>query len=147
MEADLLNVFCSTVVVNLEASIAITQNFVSEIELAGVLRFMKYRPEQLSGFRLVEKEKVLPDFIEALRTTGCISLRQLEANLELMNQTDERASEPVRTVIKRKKPPGKSETLWETLKKQKVEDNGQVYQSDDQGGFVFGFELEDVGDS
>lgn len=41
-----------TVVVNLEPSIAVTQNFVSRRELPKVLNFMKYRPEQVSGFKL-----------------------------------------------------------------------------------------------
>jgi hypothetical protein len=40
------------VVVNLEASIAVTQNFVSPTNLSGVLSFLKHRPEQVSGFKL-----------------------------------------------------------------------------------------------
>lgn len=39
-------------VVNLEASIAVTQNFVSPSNLSGVLSFLKYRPDQVSGFKL-----------------------------------------------------------------------------------------------
>jgi hypothetical protein len=38
-------------VVNLEASIAITQNFVPRSHLSGVLSFLKDRPDQVSGFR------------------------------------------------------------------------------------------------
>ncbi|KAK2752389.1 hypothetical protein FQN55_007429 [Onygenales sp. PD_40] len=38
-------------VVNLDASMAITQNFVPERHLAGVLEFLKYKGEQVSGFR------------------------------------------------------------------------------------------------
>ena len=41
-----------SVVVNLEPSIAVTQNFVSRRELPKVLNFMKYRPQQVSGFKL-----------------------------------------------------------------------------------------------
>lgn len=37
-------------VVNLESSIAVTQNFVSRTNLAKVLRFLRERPEQVSGF-------------------------------------------------------------------------------------------------
>ncbi|KAA1081678.1 hypothetical protein PGTUg99_027495 [Puccinia graminis f. sp. tritici] len=43
-------------VVNLEPSIAITQNFVSDNELGSVLHFMKHKPDQLSGFKLDRKE-------------------------------------------------------------------------------------------
>lgn len=38
------------VVVNLEDSIAITQNFVSRTNLASVLYFLKHRADQVSGF-------------------------------------------------------------------------------------------------
>lgn len=44
------------VVVNLEPSIAVTQNFVSRRELPAVLRFMKDRPNQVSGFKLEQAE-------------------------------------------------------------------------------------------
>ncbi|TVY60856.1 F-box protein [Lachnellula suecica] len=38
-------------VVNLDASIAITQNFVPRSHLAGVLSFLKEKPDQVSGFK------------------------------------------------------------------------------------------------
>lgn len=38
-------------VVNLDASIAITQNFVPRSHLAGVLSFLKDKPDQVSGFK------------------------------------------------------------------------------------------------
>jgi hypothetical protein len=41
----------SQVVINLEDSVAVTQNYVSRLELASVLQFMKHRPEQISGFK------------------------------------------------------------------------------------------------
>ncbi|EJD35288.1 Clavaminate synthase-like protein [Auricularia subglabra TFB-10046 SS5] len=40
------------IVVNLESCVAVTQNFVSETELPAVLRFMRDKPEQVSGFKL-----------------------------------------------------------------------------------------------
>lgn len=43
-----------TVVVNLESSIAVTQNFVSPSNLGGVLYFLKYRSDQVSGFKIKE---------------------------------------------------------------------------------------------
>jgi len=36
-------------VLNLEASVAITQNYVSESNLPRVLRFLREKPEQVSG--------------------------------------------------------------------------------------------------
>lgn len=39
-------------VVNLESSIAVTQNFVSPANLAGVLYFLKHRSDQVSGFNI-----------------------------------------------------------------------------------------------
>ena len=53
-------------VVNLEESIAITQNFVPRAHLADVLEFLRDRKEQVSGFR---KEVVDPyqEFVEGMR--------------------------------------------------------------------------------
>ncbi|KAL8290275.1 hypothetical protein RQP46_003214 [Phenoliferia psychrophenolica] len=44
------------IVINLAPSIAVTQNFVSHRELPTVLRFMRDRPEQVSGFKLKRSE-------------------------------------------------------------------------------------------
>lgn len=38
-------------VVNLDECVALTQNFVSTVELPRVLEFMKYKPDQISGFK------------------------------------------------------------------------------------------------
>lgn len=43
-------------VINLEESVAFTQNFVSPAELPAVLDFLKNRPDQISGFRLRKSE-------------------------------------------------------------------------------------------
>lgn len=42
-------------VVNLDHGIAVTQNFVSEANIAGVLRFLRDRPDQVSGFKRTDK--------------------------------------------------------------------------------------------
>ena len=56
-------------VVNLHDSLAITQNFVSVTELPDVLSFMKYTPDQISGFRKdVAKTSVFEQFVEKLRS-------------------------------------------------------------------------------
>lgn len=55
-------------VVNLDESVALTQNFVSVTELPAVLSFMKYTPEQISGFREdVPKSSVFEQFVDKLR--------------------------------------------------------------------------------
>ena len=56
-------------VVNLDDSVALTQNFVSVTELPDVLSFMKYTPDQISGFRKdVAKTSVFEQFVEKLRS-------------------------------------------------------------------------------
>lgn len=61
-------------VVNLDASIAITQNFVPRSHLAGVLSFLKDKPDQVSGFKkdvtdpyglFIERmQEVYPELVE-----------------------------------------------------------------------------------
>ena len=61
-------------VVNLEPSIAITQNFVPEAHLPNVLDFLKHKPDQVSGFGkdvkdpyglfLARMQTVYPDLME-----------------------------------------------------------------------------------
>ena len=56
-------------VVNLDDSVALTQNFVSVTELPDVLSFMKYTPDQISGFRKdMAKTSVFEQFVEKLRS-------------------------------------------------------------------------------
>ncbi|WFD27986.1 hypothetical protein MNAN1_002994 [Malassezia nana] len=55
-------------VINLEESVALTQNFVSVVELPAVLSFMKYTPDQISGFRTgTSKASVFETFSAQLR--------------------------------------------------------------------------------
>ena len=55
-------------VINLDDSVALTQNFVSVAELPSVLSFMKYTPEQISGFRAgTSKSSIFDQFVEKLR--------------------------------------------------------------------------------
>jgi hypothetical protein len=51
-------------VMNLESSLAITQNFVSEENIVQVLRFLKNKPAQISGY----KGNLYEDFVEKLKT-------------------------------------------------------------------------------
>jgi hypothetical protein len=50
-------------VINLEESIAITQNYVSDSNLTQVLRFLRDKPDQISGVRDRCGEAVQPDEI------------------------------------------------------------------------------------
>lgn len=55
-------------VINLDDSVALTQNFVSVNELPAVLAFMKYTPDQISGFRTgMNKNSVFDEFCAKLR--------------------------------------------------------------------------------
>lgn len=54
-------IFFVSVVVNLEPAVAVTQNFVSLRELPAVLKFMRDRPEQVSGFKLKNDEAAAKD--------------------------------------------------------------------------------------
>ena len=51
-------------VVNLESSLAVTQNFVSPSNLAAVLHFLKHRADQVSGFKLACADGVAPSSVE-----------------------------------------------------------------------------------
>ena len=53
-------------VINLSSSIAITQNFVPEAHLAGVLDFLKTKPDQVSGFPN-DVDNAFELFVEKLR--------------------------------------------------------------------------------
>lgn len=64
-------------VINIDDSIAITQNFVPKSKLAEVLNFLKNKPKQISGFRLKEIKQCL-DFI-AKDSSDEVLTRYLEA--------------------------------------------------------------------
>ncbi|KAH9821345.1 hypothetical protein DFH28DRAFT_1079363 [Melampsora americana] len=122
-------------VVNLEPSIAITQNFVSEHELVEVLKFMKYRSDQLSGFRKIERmEEVFEKFINGLRSNlNLISTETLQASL---NQVEIE----VESSMKKKRKKIKSEgSMWEKLKQPRLEEK----QVNESTGFCFGFSVEE----
>jgi hypothetical protein len=68
-------------VVNLEASIAITQNFVPRSHLTGVLSFLKEKPDQVSGF----KKHVIDaygTFVERMENEYPALLKQAITDLE-----------------------------------------------------------------
>ncbi|EGG03173.1 uncharacterized protein MELLADRAFT_117407 [Melampsora larici-populina 98AG31] len=126
-------------VVNLEPSIAITQNFVSEHELVEVLKFMKSRSDQLSGFRKIERmEEVLEKFINALRSNP--KLISAEVLNESLNRIEEKQV-GINTKNKRKNHHhGQSEgSMWEKLKQPRLEET----IVNESNGFCFGFLVEE----
>jgi hypothetical protein len=69
-------------VVNLEASIAITQNFVPRSHLAGVLSFLKDKHDQISGFRK-DVEDPYSAFVAGMQTEHPDFLELALAELEM----------------------------------------------------------------
>ncbi|KAH7340251.1 hypothetical protein B0J17DRAFT_568876 [Rhizoctonia solani] len=106
-------------VVNLEPSVAVTQNFASEHELTNVLRFMRSKPEQTSGW---SEDVACADLYE----TFCDVLRKerpevLENALVMLNKAA-------------KKDDGEQQSMWDQVKKSS--------QSEGDGGFSFEFDIE-----
>jgi hypothetical protein len=63
-------------------NIAITQNYVSSTNLPDVLRFLEYKPQQISGCRdrpeAVKPDRLLLDFVSALREHQPLLLTQAQ---------------------------------------------------------------------
>ncbi|GAA5901323.1 hypothetical protein JCM6882_007747 [Rhodosporidiobolus microsporus] len=135
------------IVINLEPSIAVTQNFVSSRELPAVLSFMKHRPEQVSGFKLRPAADtssasadieggldecdetgagvVFDKFVAALRKSGREEMVQ-KALAEV------EAREAVKEAHGKKKKEG---GMWSSLRE------GTEGEEGGGGGFSFGFGL------
>lgn len=146
----------ATVVVNLEPSIAVTQNFVSSRELANVLRFMRDRPSQVSGFKrpcngatgaggdaaavavsggLDEADEALPGvydmFVRALREQGRGNVEDALKQLEAQDAAKEEATKSMapQVVLKER-------GLWDKVRQDKEEvEKGQGE------AFNFGFDF------
>lgn len=105
--------------VNLEPSIAITQNFVPTAHLVNVLEFLKHKPDQVSGFKKDIKNPY-DLFVQ----------KMLEVHPDLLNRTLE-GIELAQTGKKRK---------WDQL----IDSNGGLDAS--HGAFSFGFGDQDEHD-
>ncbi|KAM0749124.1 Clavaminate synthase-like protein [Meredithblackwellia eburnea MCA 4105] len=135
------------IVVNLTPAVAVTQNYVSNRELPAVLRFMRDRPEQVSGFKLAkgpvdtnaaegdagglgECDECVPDvfekFVESLRRDkrDIMEDEKVKIIVEGKNKGSSNGVE-----VKR----GKDLSLWERVKEER----------ETSGGFSFGFGFED----
>lgn len=105
-------------VLNLEDSIALTQNFVPQKKLCEVLRFLRDSPDQISGFK-DEVAEPYTLFVERLKEKHADSLEQG------LNELEEKS----------KGGRGK----WEMLTKPDAEEGGE-------SGFSFGFQFGDDDD-
>lgn len=57
-------------VINLDDSVALTQNFVPEVKLANALHFLKNKRNQLSGFRPLEVKQRLQEIMANFKNSG-----------------------------------------------------------------------------
>lgn len=115
-------------VLNLEESLAITQNFVPEAHLEGVLRFLRDTPGQISGFAGdVGVGEVFGLFVERLRERALGVLEGALTGLEKRGGREERGGA----------------SKWEKLTKGVEEGEGGGRGAGD-GGFSFGFDGDDV---
>lgn len=105
-------------VVNLDASIAITQNFVPEKHLVNVLDFLKNKPEQVSGFSK-EVKNPYDLFVQRMRDQKPALLQKA---MEEMQKGENKTK-------KRK---------WETLVRADHDDNGSTERETKGFSFRFG---------
>lgn len=108
-------------VINIEDSIAITQNYVSSCNLTYVLEFLDKRQEQISGVSDPEfKARFGEEFKKRLRESGRPDV------VALVDDYEKRCKE-------RQKP---AMTLWETIKAD------DALTNESGGGFSFGFQWD-----
>jgi len=136
-------------VVNLDFSIAVTQNYVSSIEIGKVLAFMRDKPDQISGFRKHSSpdSEGYPSVNTSLYERFCNTLRAnvpatLEKGLQRMEQ-DVNDDE----LIARVKRNEKNRTLWEVVKMGVLLDDSKEsvlkLQNDvPTSDFLFNFDLD-----
>ncbi|KDQ19889.1 hypothetical protein BOTBODRAFT_380843 [Botryobasidium botryosum FD-172 SS1] len=118
-------------VVNLEFSVAVTQNFVSIHEVGNVLSFMRDKPDQISGFKRAPGS-LEPHHCSSLFDRFSAVLRQSapEALDYGLKQLDVKVRKGART------------TLWDSVIKKDIEQDANA-QSASSSGFSFSFDLED----
>ncbi|KAG8898067.1 hypothetical protein FRC00_003400 [Tulasnella sp. 408] len=115
-------------VVNLDESVAVTQNFVSENELTNVIRFMRDKPDQLSGFKgSLTPSTIYERFTRALRENAPGTYAKAVDALE------------------RTSPSVKRESVWDKVVSTSADDSALV-DGDAGGGFSFGFEFDEGDD-
>jgi hypothetical protein len=141
-------------VINLDESVAFTQNFVTPAELPALLDFMKNTPDQISGFRIrkerhstsddsgsdpeydelddggiSEKKKLFSLFVERLRAhNASLCEKGLEGMRELEEEREQscKASKSHELISGKARTAGQGNGWWQSLKKQA--DKGTVSQ-------------------
>jgi hypothetical protein len=116
---------CWHAVINLEESIAVTQNYVSRRELAAVLHFLKTRPEQVSGFKLISAdEDCEEEWGDVVFERLCKALQRdhRDVLLEALKEVARRETSATKT------------SVWDRLEARKEE-----------SAFGFGFEVDGGG--
>ncbi|GAA5828319.1 hypothetical protein JCM3770_000471 [Rhodotorula araucariae] len=139
------------IVVNLSPAIAVTQNYVSHRELPAVLRFMRDRPAQVSGFKLrsgpvveggLDEDEcdesgggeVFARFVSALRARGGDTATMLDTALSEIGGEERRVRSELEEGEKAKRRGAGG--MWRALKEEQAEEEGE-------GGFSFGFGLDE----
>lgn len=114
-------------VLNVEESIAITQNFVSAGNLKSVLRFLRDKPDQVSGLPMDERPELRGRFWDALATAQPEMLATIEHELQEEYERKHRKS--------------KWEQLLEGETTGAANGNEQGKSAASSGAFGFGFQF------
>jgi hypothetical protein len=112
-------------VLNLENSIAITQNFVSRGNLKNVLQFLKNKPEQVSGVPCEQKHTLYHTFYEIMITHEPNLLKEIMQEIE-----DEEAKANKKS---------KWQLLLEKKPEKEEEDKKKENKKKSSSSFTFGF--------
>jgi len=130
-------------VVNLDFSVAVTQNYVSSIELPKVLAFMRDRPDQVSGFR-----RQSPPTTESCPSVDTSLYERfyntLRANVPVTLKNGLRAEHEItHEGIAKVKRDEKNKTLWEVVKMGGLSDDteGDVDVGNGTSDFLFNFDV------
>jgi hypothetical protein len=102
--------------VNLEESVAVTQNFVSEVELPSVLRFLKNKPEQVSGFKLRAMSTCSANEADEAHVNGGVYTRFCEALEKEVPDIMQRSRMKLGKEEIMEEPHVQKASWWETLK-------------------------------
>ncbi|WFD31280.1 hypothetical protein MSPP1_002314 [Malassezia sp. CBS 17886] len=119
-------------VVNLDESVALTQNFVSVAELPAVLAFMKHKPEQVSGFK-TELAPTEPSRYDAFKSL--LNAYSPDLAARAIAEADARAAAPM----------PRATVDW----RERLRDGGEqegAHSGASGGGFALAIEADELGE-